>query len=66
MFEDMMKILLIIALVATCVVLAMGIFAMFRSKKKNREEYSNRLMHMRIFFQAIALIILAILLYMGH
>jgi hypothetical protein len=63
MFKDSLNILLIAALAATAITLILGVLNLFR-EKKGHEEQSNKLMRLRIFFQASALILLAILFFM--
>ncbi len=64
MFSDFFSILLFLALIAVGITLILGIASMFRSRpSKNQAEDSNYLMRLRIILQAVALIILAILLF---
>lgn len=58
-----LNIALYLALGATVVTLVLGVGTMFGSKQKEKEEASNRLMRLRIIFQAIALFVLALLLF---
>lgn len=60
----MLKILLIVALLATLGVLAFGVFALFKGGEFN-EKWGNRAMRWRIIMQAIALLIFALMLVMG-
>lgn len=55
--------ILIGAMVATLIVLILGVYNMLRG---NSTATSNKLMQMRILFQAIALAILGFLLWHGH
>lgn len=61
-----LNILLFIALAATALSLVVGFFGMFNKDNKKREEISNRMMRLRVLFQSVALIILAILLFMSR
>lgn len=63
--HSFLTILLYVALGATVVTLIIGIAAMFRGDTKQREESSNKLMRMRVLFQAVALMVLAALLFMS-
>ena len=55
-------ILMFAAMGLTLLVLFVGLFAMVRGGEFNRK-YSNRLMRLRVLFQAIAIAIFAIVLY---
>lgn len=57
--------LLYAALLATVLTLVLGFATMLRKSSHERTEQSNKLMRWRIMFQAIALIVLAILLFMS-
>jgi hypothetical protein len=61
--HEVLTILLYLALGATVITLVIGVAAMFRGDNKAREDSSNRLMRMRVIFQALALAVLALLLY---
>jgi len=54
---------LIIAMIATAVVLIIGLLNMLKSSQKNKN-LSNKYMVWRIWLQGLALIIFAIILYM--
>ena len=54
---DVFDYLIFAALTAVSLVLAMGLFAMFRGGEFNRS-YSNRLMRLRVLMQAIAIAVL--------
>ena len=54
---DVFDYLLFAALTAVSLVLAMGLFALFRGGEFNRS-YSNRLMRLRVLMQAIAIAVL--------
>ena len=54
--------LLFAAIGLTVVVLFAGLFSMVRGGEFNRK-YGNRLMRLRVLFQAIAIVVLAIVLY---
>ena len=56
--------LLVIAMLATLVSLAFGLFSFFKGGEFNRK-HGNRAMQMRVFFQALALVLFGILLTMG-
>lgn len=58
-----LNITLYLALAATVVTLILGVGSMFGNKQKEKEETSNKLMRLRIIFQAIALMALALLLF---
>ena len=60
---SLLNILLFGAMVATAFTLVLGFATMFRKGKEERTEQSNRLMRLRVIFQAVALIILAFLLF---
>jgi len=57
--RDMIHILIPFFMVATFLVLCVGIFALFRGGRFNRS-YSNQLMRWRILLQFIAIILIAI------
>jgi hypothetical protein len=54
---DVFDYLIFAALTAVSLVLAMGLFALFRGGEFNRS-YSNRLMRLRVLMQAIAIAVL--------
>jgi len=54
--------MLYLALAATVVTLVIGVTGMLRAQREGDQEKSNKLMRMRVLFQAIALIIVALLL----
>jgi uncharacterized membrane protein YidH (DUF202 family) len=58
-----LKILLIGAMIATVGALALGLFNMFKEGKE-ADERSNRMMRYRILFQAIAIVIFSVLLFL--
>ena len=58
---DFLTVLLLLAMLATLGALAVGIGAFFRGGEFNRK-YGNKLMQARVAFQAIAVVILLILL----
>lgn len=62
-FEFVLKILLIIALIGTAGALVIGIFNLFQDGQKASER-SNKMMRYRIFFQALAIAIFSLLLFM--
>lgn len=62
-FELVLKILLIGAMIATLGALAFGLFNMFKEGKE-ADERSNRLMRLRILFQALAILIFSVLLFL--
>ena len=57
--------LLVVAMVATLISLAFGLFSFFKGGEFNKK-YGNRAMQMRVFCQAVALVLFAILLTMGR
>lgn len=57
-----LKILLGVAMGATVIVLVLGLLNMFKEGKK-AEERSNRMMSLRILFQALAILIFSLLLF---
>jgi hypothetical protein len=57
-----LKILLIVTMGATVGVLVLGLLNMFKEGKK-AEERSNRIMSLRILFQALAILIFSLLLF---
>lgn len=61
--HQVLSISLYIALAATVVTLVIGVAGMFRVDSKKNDDASNKLMRMRIIFQGLALIILALLLF---
>ncbi|MBY0501798.1 MAG: twin transmembrane helix small protein [Alphaproteobacteria bacterium] len=58
-----LKILLIVAMGATFGILVLGLLNMFKEGKK-AEERSNRMMSLRILFQALAILIFSLLLFL--
>lgn len=56
---------IIAAMMATLGVLLFGIFTMLRGGPFH-DRNSNKLMRLRIFFQALALLLFGIFLYLGH
>lgn len=58
--KNFLEILLIIAMASTTVVLGIGIFNLLRRHKVSAQS-NNRLMSLRVLFQAVALGILALL-----
>ncbi len=61
--EWTLKILLVLALVATVGALVSGLFNMFKEGKEAGER-SNKMMRLRILFQALAILIFSILLFL--
>ncbi len=61
-FEFALKIVLVIALVGTAGVLIMGVFNLFQDGQKASER-SNKMMRYRIFFQALAIVVFSLLLF---
>ncbi|MGN6670444.1 MAG: twin transmembrane helix small protein [Candidatus Nucleicultricaceae bacterium] len=59
-----LNILMILAMIATAVTLGIGIFSLLR-KKNTDPESSNKMMRYRVFFQALTLAIVSILLYLS-
>ena len=65
MFTNIFTVLLFFVLIATLLTLILGIFSMFRAKpSQDQGEKSNRLMRWRVLLQALALLILAMLLFL--
>ena len=62
-FEVALKIFLGVALLATVGALVLGLFHMFRDGKEASEK-SNKMMRWRIVFQAIAILIFSVLLFL--
>ncbi len=60
---DILTVLLVVAMLATLAVLVVGLAGFFRGGEFNRK-YGNRLMRARVALQALALVLLAILLAM--
>jgi len=58
-----LKILLIAAMIATVGALTLGLFNMFKEGKE-ADERSNRMMRYRIIFQALAIVIFSLLLFL--
>ena len=64
--ESVLKILLVVALIATAGALITGLVQMFKDGKKASEK-SNKMMRLRILFQALAILIFSALLFLkGH
>ncbi|MBL8676498.1 MAG: twin transmembrane helix small protein [Alphaproteobacteria bacterium] len=61
--EFILQLLLVFALVATVGALIVGLFQMFKEGKKSSEK-SNKMMRLRIVFQALAILIFSILLFL--
>ena len=61
-FEFTLKILLIVALVGTAGALIVGVFNLFQDSQKASER-SNKMMRYRIFFQALAIAVFSLLLF---
>ena len=62
-FELILKILLGGALIATLGALTFGLFNMFKEGKE-ADERSNKMMRLRILFQALAILIFSVLLFL--
>ena len=62
-FEDILKVLLVCALIGTAGALILGIFHLFHDKEDSGER-SNKMMRYRIFFQALAILIFSFLLFL--
>lgn len=64
--EEILKLLLVAALLATVGALVLGLFHMFKNGKKSSAR-SNTLMRLRILFQGLAIFIFSALLFLrGH
>lgn len=63
--EPTLTILMILTMIATAVTLGFGIFS-FLKQKKGTAAYSNKMMRYRVFFQALTLIFVTVLLYMSR
>jgi len=61
--ESVLKFLLVFALIATAGALIAGLFQMFKEDKKASEK-SNKMMRLRILFQALAILIFSVLLFL--
>lgn len=59
---SILTILMILAMIATAVTLGFGIFSLL-GQRKSSSTLSNKMMRYRVFFQALALIIVSLLLY---
>ena len=59
---DILTVLLFVAMLATLAVLVVGVAGFFRGGEFNRK-YGNRLMRARVALQALALVLLALLLW---
>ncbi|MBY0291728.1 MAG: twin transmembrane helix small protein [Alphaproteobacteria bacterium] len=62
-FELILKILLMGALIATVGSLILGLLTLFKEGKE-ADERSNKMMRLRIFFQALAILIFSLLLFL--
>jgi len=62
-FELILKILLVGAMAATLGVLVMGLFNMFKAGH-GADERSNKMMRWRILFQALAILLFSLLLFL--
>lgn len=58
-----LKILLFAAMIATAGTLGLGLFNIFKGDKEAGER-SNKMMRLRIFFQALAILIFSLLLFL--
>lgn len=63
--EEIIKWGLFMAMGATLVVLCMGLYTLFKSGPNEREK-SNKMMQLRVMFQAIALALFAALLFLRN
>ncbi len=63
--RDLLKVLVVIALLGTVAVLLTGVVAMVRGGEFNRK-YGNKLMRARIAMQALAIALLFILFLLGR
>ena len=61
--ESILQLLLVFALIATVGALIGGLFQMFKEGKKASEK-SNKMMRLRILFQAMAILIFSALLFL--
>ena len=62
---SILLVLTIIALVAVVAVLITGVIAMVRGGEFNRK-YGNRLMRARVMLQAVAIVLVMLLVYSSH
>jgi len=62
-FQFILKTLLITAMIATAGALIMGVFHLFQDGK-GASERSNKMMRFRVLFQAIAIVVFSLLLFM--
>jgi hypothetical protein len=63
MMSSVVTVLLVLAMAAVVVVLVVGVFSMARGGEFNRR-HSNRLMRLRVGFQALALVLFAVLVFL--
>lgn len=61
--ETVLKFLLIATMIATAGALGIGLFTMFRAGH-HAEERSNKMMRLRIFLQALAIVLFSLLLFL--
>lgn len=61
--ESILQLLLVFVLIATVGALIVGLFQMLKEGKKASEK-SNKMMRLRILFQALAILIFSVLLFL--
>ncbi len=61
----LINILLILSLMAVLIVLFVGIFSMIKGGEFNKK-YGNKLMRLRVLFQGIAILLLALTFYLSQ
>ena len=62
---SMMQIILVLFMVATLAIVVIGVIAMAVNGKLNKN-HSNKLMRLRVLFQALALLVFVIILWLAR
>ena len=60
-----MQIILVLFMIATLVVVAVGVIAMAVNGKLNKN-HSNKLMRLRVLFQAVAILVFVLLIWLAR
>ena len=60
-----MQIILVLFMIATLVVVAVGVIAMAINGKLNKN-HSNKLMRLRVLFQAVAILVFVLLIWLAR
>ena len=60
-----MQIILVLFMIATLVVVAVGVIAMALNGKLNKN-HSNKLMRLRVLFQAVAILVFVLLIWLAR